>query len=117
MLHGAADDQWCPRFINEDAVHFIHDGITKFPLNKILHFKFHVVAKVIKTELIVSAVSDITVIGLFTFSIIHAVDDHPHAQTQCTVYALHPFGIPFGQIVIDRYQMGSTTLQGIEIEW
>ncbi len=116
MFHGAADDQRRSCFIDKDAVHFIHDGITEFPLNKILHFKLHVVAKVIKAELIVGAVSDVAAIGLFTFNIIHAVYNHPHAQTQSAVYGPHPFGVPFGQIVIDRYQVDPPAFQGVEVE-
>ena len=55
----ARDNEWRPRFIDENRVHLVNNGKGKLPLHLVRHAKGHIVAKVIKAELIVSAVHDI----------------------------------------------------------
>ena len=53
------DNEWRPRFIDENRVHLIDNGKGQLPLHLVRHAEGHIVAKVIKAELVVRAVDDI----------------------------------------------------------
>ena len=60
---GAADDERRAGFINENRVHFIHDGEVMAALDLLLLAERHaVVAQIIEAEFRIRAVGDVTVI-------------------------------------------------------
>ena len=59
------NDQWCTSFVDQDRVNLIDQGIVKWTLNHVLCTYNHVVTKVVKTNLWVSWVSNITEVGFF----------------------------------------------------
>ena len=55
----AGDDERRTRFVNQNRINFVDDGVIEAALAAIRHRVFHVVAQVIETEFVVSAVGDI----------------------------------------------------------
>ena len=59
----AGDDQRRPGLVNQDGVHFVHDGEGQFRLGQFLPRHGQVVAQVVEAVLVVGAVGDVAVIG------------------------------------------------------
>ena len=116
LVGGARDDQGRSGLVDEDAVHLVDDGIVEVALDIIRQAEFHVVPKVVETELVVGAVGDVRVIGGPSLVVIQAVHDDAHGQPQHFVDGPHPRRIPLGQIIVHRDQMGSLSGQGVQIE-
>ena len=115
FLGWAGYDQRRPRFVDEDAVDLIHDGIVEVPLNIIIEVEFHVVAQIIETKFIVGPVGDVAVIGRAPLVVIHSVNDHADVHAEKLVDGTHPFGVSFRQIVINRHKMSSPSHQCVEV--
>ena len=60
----AGDDQRGARFVDEDVVHLIDDGVVQPALAQLRRALHHVVAQVVETELVVGAIGDVGGIGL-----------------------------------------------------
>src|SRR5437879_9149200 len=56
---GAADDERGAGFIDQDRIHFIDDCEMMAALNAFSHVELHVVAKIVESVLVISAVSDV----------------------------------------------------------
>ncbi len=110
----SGDDQRGSGLINKNTVHLIHNGKIEFPLGQGLFIKLHVVPQVIKTELIVGAVGDVCIVGIFSLCIIEIMDNDADTQSQKAVYGIHPLCVTFGQVIIDRHHMNSPAGKGIE---
>ena len=63
-LHHAGDDQRGARFVDEDEVHLVHDGVVEVAQDHVLHPQDHIVAQIVKAELVVRPVGDVGVVGL-----------------------------------------------------
>src|ERR1700677_4621496 len=63
LIGGAADDQWGAGFIDENRVDLIDDREVVSALHAISMVKLHIVAQIVKTELVVGAVGDVGAIG------------------------------------------------------
>src|SRR5262249_29179187 len=59
FIAGAADDQRCARFINQDGIHFVHNAVIVPALYALSQVKLHVVAQVIEAEFVVGAVGHV----------------------------------------------------------
>jgi len=110
------DDQRGAGFVDKDAVDFVDDGIVEFALHHIPDIGGHVVAQIVKTELVVGAVGDIGVVGVAPLFGGHLAVQGGGGQAEKGVDPAHPFAVALGQIVVDRDQMGPLAGQGVEIE-
>ena len=86
----ARDNEGGPRFVDEDTVHLIHDGVVHIPLDIIFQGKLHIVSKVVEPELVVCTVGDSASIGVLSFQVPHGVLDNPDFNTQEAVDDTHP---------------------------
>ena len=136
----AGDDQRRPRLVDENVVHLIHDGIVELSLGALPQVPNHVVAQIVKAELVVRAVGDIRFVGILaragpkmmiavvgsdiarikeegTHSGVrtHGLDD-ADAKAQRVVYRPHPLGTDLGQIVVGRHQMCPSPRQCVQVE-
>ena len=59
VLRGTADDEWRPRLVNEDVIHFVDDREVAIALDTAYKIDAHVVAKEIEAELVVRSVDDV----------------------------------------------------------
>ena len=116
-----ADDQRCPGLVDQDVVHFVHDGEIQFPLHTLRGLEGHIVPKVIKTKFVVGPVGDVRLVGLRTadpsqelepvgwvceFRIVDVrgvVLEARHGQAQSVVDRPHPHRIPPRQVVVHRH--------------
>uniref|UniRef100_A0A6J7PAF4 Unannotated protein n=1 Tax=freshwater metagenome TaxID=449393 RepID=A0A6J7PAF4_9ZZZZ len=88
----ARDDQRRSRFIDEDGVHLVDDGIVVAPLGLVLQPDRHVVAEVVEPELVIGAVRDVasvcrTLLGRRLFV---PGDDESDREAHEAVDATHP---------------------------
>jgi len=110
------DDQRGAGLVDQDRVHLVHDGVEKLALHIVIKGELHVVPQVVEPELVVGTIGDVGAVGLLALTIIQAVHDDAHVQSQETVDRPHPFGIASGQIVIDRHHVHTSTGQGVEVD-
>ena len=78
---------------------------------------FHIVAQIIKTQLIIGGIGYVCRIGFFARFIIHIMDNAADAQPQSLMHDAHPIGIALGEIIIDRHHMHGASRQGVQIAW
>ena len=84
-------------------------------LDHVLLIKGHVVAQIVKAELIVRAVGDIGSIGGAALVRLEIVDDEADREAEEAIDLPHPFRVALGQIVVDRDDVHALSRQGIEI--
>lgn len=112
---GTGDDQWCPRLIDEDGIDFVDDCEVEIALHAIFGTQRHVVAQIIKTELVIGAVGDVAGVRRTLVGMLHTGDDNASGHAECCVDTSHPGGITAGQVVVDGDNMNTTTSKGVEI--
>ena len=115
LLGRARDDQWRARFIDEDAVHFVHDGEVVASLDHAPQVELHVVAQVVEPELVVRPVGDVAPVGDLALLIGQLVLNHANGVTEEPVDAAHPLRVAAGQVVVDRHDVDALALERIEI--
>ena len=96
----AGNDERRARFVDENGVHFIHNGEVQRPLHHVFLVSYHVVSQVIKAELVVGAVGNIRRIGGLARLGVQVVDNQPHGHSQKAVNFAHPLAVVSGQIVV-----------------
>ena len=85
-------------------------------LDHILQPVLHVVAQIVEAELVVGAVGDVAVVFLLALLVVEPVHDHAHGQPEELVNLAHPFGIAFGEVVVDGDHMHAAAGERIEID-
>ncbi len=115
LIGRPGNDQRRSRLIDQNRVHLIHDGKIERPLDHVLQPVFHVVAQIIKAELVVGAVGDIRGIGGAALVIVQPRHDDPGGQAQEIVKSSHPFRIAPGQVVVHRHHMHALARQRVQI--
>ncbi len=114
ILRRAGDDQRRARLVDEDGVHFVHDGEIVFALHQLVRVELHVVAQVVEAEFVVGAVRDVGTIGGLALLVGQPVHDDAHGQPQEVVQAAHPRGIALGQVVVDGDDMHAKAGNGVQ---
>ena len=76
FLAGTGNDQRGARFVDQDRVHLVDDGVVVHPLHAVLNAELHVVAQVVEPELVVGAVGDVGVVGVLALLVVQIVHDH-----------------------------------------
>ena len=78
-FHLTGNDQRRPGFIHQDGIDFVDDAVLKLALHHLTDVGGHVVAEVIKPQLTVGGVGDITAIVLAALRRTHVLLDQAHA--------------------------------------
>ena len=107
------NDQRGTRFVDQDGVHLVDDGVVMTALHLLLLVDHHVVPQIVKAHLVVGAVGDVGGIGgaaLLVFEVVHNQTDR---QPQIAVDLAHPFTVAACQIVVDRDDMHALAGQRI----
>ena len=115
ILAAAGDDQGRAGLIDQDGVHLVHDGVGVAALHHVGLVGHHVVAQVVKAELIVGAVGDIGIVGGPAGVAVHALYDQANGQPQPAVELAHPLAVALCQIVVDGNDVHPFTGQGVQI--
>ena len=111
----AGDDKRRTGLIDEDGVDLVDDDEVMAALDHVLLIKSHVVAQIVKAELVVRAVGDIGSIGGAALVRLEIVDDQADREAEEAIDLPHPFRVALGQIVVDRDDVHALSRQGIEI--
>ncbi len=84
-------------------------------LHTVFDVKLHVVAQVVEPKFVVGAVGDIGGVGSAPLLIVKIVYDDADGEAEKTVEPAHPFGVTFGQIVVDGDHVYATPTERAEI--
>ena len=132
LLGLTGDDQRGARFVDQDVVDLVDDGIRQVALDHAVERRHHVVAQVVEAELVVSAVGDIGLVGfpprnraqarqsLILGDPVGVVDergvvlDAGDRQTERVVDLTHPLGVTFGEVVVDRHHVNAAAVQRVQ---
>src|SRR3989344_6073822 len=71
------DDEWRPGFVDEDRVHFIHDGKPVLSLRHLLGSVGHIITKIIKAIFVVGAVGYVSLVGIAALDGLQKLMDNP----------------------------------------
>ena len=115
LLRLARDDQWRAGFVDENGVDFVHDGIHQVALHHLFRPHDHVVTQVVEAELVVGAVGDVSRVRLPALFEVETGHDDADRQAQETVNVAHPFGVAFGQVVVDGDDVDAPARQRVEV--
>src|SRR5690606_4256864 len=63
ILSGTGNNERGTGLVDQDGIHFINNGKVETALNLVLNTEGHVVAQVVETELVISTVGDIGLVG------------------------------------------------------
>ena len=86
----SGDDERGARFVNQNAVDLVHDGVVVPALHHRGEVELHVVAEVVEPELVVGAVCDIRAVGDLSLCVGQLVLNDADAHAQKPVDAPHP---------------------------
>ena len=111
----AGNDKRRPCFIDENRVHLVNDRVMESALHQLLLVNHHVVAQIVKAQLIVRHIGDITGIGRPSLVIRIPIQDHAYRQPQSLVNLAHPLRVTVRQVVVHRHDMDALSFQGVQV--
>ena len=115
LRHRTGDDERGTGIVDEHGVHLIHDGVVVLALHEVLLGHHHIVAEVIKAELVVGAKGDVALIGLFArLGIWLMLVDAVHRKPVEHIQGPHPLGVSLGEVVVHRDHVHSLAREGVE---
>ncbi len=109
------NNERCTRFVDQNGVHLVHDRKGVAALHLVLLVNDHVVAQVVKAQLVVGAVGNIRVVGGLSAVVVEIVYDQTDLQTHILVELAHPFGVAARQIVVDGDDVHALAGQRVQI--
>ena len=110
------DDQRGAGFVGQDRIDFVNDCVIERAVDHLAPLLLHVVAQVVKAQLVVGSVSDVAGISGPAFILRHVGHDYAHSQPQEIVDLAHPLGIAPGQIVVHGDDMHALAFKRIQID-
>ena len=111
----AGNDKRRARLVDQNGVNFIHDRIIQCALHHLFLINDHIVAQVIKPELVVRAIGNIAGIRCAARIVVQLMYDAAHRKAQETVDFSHPLRVAFGQIIVDRNDMHAFPRERVQI--
>src|SRR5947199_7437738 len=113
----SADDEWRPRFVDQDRVYFVDNRVMITALDLLFARGGHtVVAQVIEAELAVRSVRDVAGVLLTTNIRLLIVLNTANGQPEKCVKLPHPFGVAASEIIIHRYEMRAAPGESIQVQ-
>ena len=114
-VNRAGNDERGTGLINKNGVHLIDDAVVVTALNGVIERADHVVAQVVKAQLVVGAVGDIAGIGLFTLRRTHFGKNDANGKTKPAVHTTHHLRVTLSQVVVNRHDVHALALKRIEV--
>ena len=115
FLGRTGNDERRPRFVDEDAVDFVDDGVVVASLHVLREVELHVVAQVVEAELVVRPVRDVATVGDLPFLVVEIVLDDADRHPEEAVDAPHPLGVAAGQVVVDGDDVDALAFEGVQV--
>jgi len=111
------DDERRARLVDQDRVHFVHDGEVVAVLHDLLGLLRHaVVAQVVEAELAVRAVGDIARVLRAALGGIHRVLDAADGEAEELVEVAHPARVAPRQVVVDGDELHVLPRQRVQVQ-
>src|SRR5258706_1885531 len=104
----SGDDQRRARFIDQNRINLVDDRVIVTVLHAGAEIELHVVAQIVKTELVVGAVSNVGVVSGLPLKVVHVVLDTANRQTQEAIDLAHPLGAGRGQLIVHGVHVYAT---------
>ena len=111
----AGNDQRRARLVDQDRVDLVHDGEVQRPLHHVLPANDHVVAQVIKAQLVVGGIGHVGGIGGLALLRRHVVQNQADLQAHESEDLAHPLAVIFRQIIVHRYDVHALARQRVQI--
>ena len=97
----AGDDERGARFVDEDGVHFVHDGEVQLALQAVFRGERHVGAQVVEAEFVIGAVGNIAAVCRLFIFLRHAGNDDAGREAEKAVKLAQFFAVAAGEVVVD----------------
>ena len=115
VFQGARNNERGACFVDQDAVDFIDDAISVATLDHLVLAHLHVVAKIIKAQLVVGRVGHVASVLLLAFGIVEIVDDDADSEPQEFVDLAHPFAVAAGEVIVDGDDVDAFASERVQI--
>ena len=115
VVERTGNDERRARLVDQDRVHLVDDRVGVSALHHLRELVLHVVAQVIEAELVIGAVSDVAGIGFLPLLVVEPVHDHADREPEELIDLPHPFGVAFGEVVVDRHHMDAFAGERVQI--
>ena len=110
-----ADDERCTGIVYQHGVHLVHNGIVMSALNQIHRRDSHIVAQVVKAELVVRTERDVCRIGFpAVVRVGFVLVDTIHCHTMEHIERTHPLRVTFGEVIVHRHHVYAFMRHGVE---
>ena len=120
----AGDDERRPRFVDENVVDFVDNGVVQAPL-RLLRVRreirvgatgvTHVVAQVVEAELVVRAVGNVARVSLLAVGGRHVALNRTDRQTERHIQRPHPLHVAAREVVVDRNDVDALPFERVEV--
>ncbi len=112
---GPADDQGSARFVDQDRVDLVDDGVVQITLYVVVDAELHVVAHVVEAELVVLPVRDVRGVGALLRGVGRLGYDHTDFEAEEAVHLTHPLCVALREVVVDGDDVHALALERVEV--
>ena len=116
VVERTGNDQRGARFVDQDRIDLVDDGVEMAALDHVLEPVLHVVAQIVEAVFVVGAVGDVAGVSGLALGIVEPVHDHAGGQAEEAVDLAHPGGVAAGEIVVDGDDVDALAGQRVEID-
>ncbi len=116
VFGGTGDDQRRTGLVDQNGVNFIDHREIGLALELVFQTEGHVVAQVVKAQLVVGAVSNIALVGSALLLWVLEWHHHTNGHAKELVQRTHGIGVTAGQIVVDRHHVNALAGQRIQVD-
>ncbi len=117
MLGGglAADDQGSAGLVNQNGVHFVHNGVVQLTLHYAVLVKNHVVPQVVEAKLVVGAVNHVGGVGAAALVPGKTGHDQAHLQAENAIDRPHPLAVTPGQVIVHGHDVYAPSGKRVQV--
>ena len=112
---GARDNERSTGLVDKNGVRLVDDSVVVAALDSLVCAGDHVVAKVVKSELGVRAVSDVSLIGRLLEVELHAVLNKADPHAEEAIDAAHPFRVALRKVIVDGNDVHALARDSVEV--
>ena len=113
---GTRDDERRARLVDEDGVHLVDDRIVQVTLHHLALGEHHVVAQIVKAELVVRAERHVGGIRRLALGEVHVMCDEADRQPEVAVEFAHPLAVAACEVVVDRDHVDALARERVEVD-
>ena len=114
-IYRAGDDERGTGFIDKNRVDLVHDAEVVAALHHIIEGADHVIAQVVKAQLVIGAVGNVAIVGSLALWRAHLGQDDAHGQAKPAVDTAHHLGVALCQVIVNGDDVDTLAIKGIEV--